>query len=151
MTRRKERKILGEKFINFDHIFAGPPHITEIIPSNDEDTIEIVLTASGTGLRFSWFLDDVELNDSINGIEINNENNGVQSTLQLSHNTITSAKNLRGIASNIDRTNSSDLRGMGSKVMRNRNDSVQLWLYPVSGKFQIIIHSNIITDIIALL
>ena len=64
-----------------------------------------------------------------------------------------SAKNLRAFASNIDTTNSSDLRGMGSGVVRNRSDSVQLWLYPVSGKFQIItgFHSSIISDIIALL
>lgn len=97
------------------------------------------MTANGTNLKFSWFLDDNELYDNTNGIEINNKNNGMQSTLQLSNNIVTSIKNLRAFASNIDSTDSSDLRGMGSEVVRNRSDSVELWLYPVTGKFQIFI------------
>ena len=113
--------------------YAGPPHITGIVPSDDdEDEIEIVLSASGTNLNFSWFLDGIELKNGVNGENsMTFQSNGVsRSVLELPRSIITRARNLTGIASNIDRTNSSDLRGMGSGVVRNRSDSVQLWLYP---------------------
>ena len=70
----------------------------------------------------------MELKNDDDKVEIRN---GVStSTLKLSRSSITRARNLTGIASNIDTTNSSDLRGMGSEVVRDRSDSVQLWLYP---------------------
>uniref|UniRef100_A0A1X7VHC3 Ig-like domain-containing protein n=1 Tax=Amphimedon queenslandica TaxID=400682 RepID=A0A1X7VHC3_AMPQE len=116
----------------------SPPNITSIEASNDdEDEIEIVLSASGTSLNFSWLLDGMELKDDNGNVKIETEirNGGSKSTLELSRRMITRARNLTGIASNIDTTNSSDLRGMISEVMRNRSDSVQLWLYPAVTPF----------------
>lgn len=103
----------------------------------------------------SWLLDDVKLNNSISGVEItnniNSDTNGVsRSKLELSKDMLRNIKKpiqLTAIASNIDRSNCSDLRGISSSCAvgsQIRNDSVFLWLYPAPRPGKIDLYIDLI-------
>lgn len=137
--------------------FLDAPNIISIAPDEDDDKneVEIVLEARGTNLQLSWLLDDVKLNNSISGVEItnniNSDTNGVsRSKLELSKDmlrSITKPIQLTAIASNIDRSNCSDLRGLSSSCAvgsQIRNDSVSLWLYPAPRPGKIDLYNDLI-------
>ena len=152
-TVRKRFKIHESQNISF----LDAPNIISIAPDEDDDEneVEIVLEARGTNLQLSWLLDDVKLNNSISGVEItnniNSNTNGVsRSKLELSKDmlrSITKPIQLTAIASNIDRSNCSDLRGISSSCAvgsQIRNDSVFLWLYPAPRPGKIDLYHDLI-------